>query len=98
MASDQRMTWQDFGPMLKQLRKRRGLSRETLASLLHYDRTYIYRLERGDRHPSAHLLCLIGKTFNLSEEETCVMRCFEQMAVYHVGELEVETVQAISGR
>ena len=81
----------------QQLRKRRGLSRETLASLLHYDRTYIYRLERGDRHPSAHLRCLIGKTFDLTEEETCAMRCFEQMAIYHVGELEVAAVRAIGG-
>lgn len=98
MVSNHLVTWQDFGPMLKQLRKRRGLSRETLASLLHYDRTYIYRLERGDRHPSAHFLCLIDKTFDLREEEACAMRSFEQMAMCHVGELEVESARVVDGR
>ena len=97
MTSNLRVTWQNFGPMLKQLRKRRGLSREALASLLHYDRTYIYRLERSVRHPSAHLLCLICKTFELTEEETCAMRCFEEMATSHLGELDVESVRAIRG-
>lgn len=41
-----------FGSRIRELRKRRGLSQETLALVCELDRTYVGGVERGERNVS----------------------------------------------
>ena len=49
---DQRQIKKHFGERLRELRKRKGLSQETLALTCDLDRTYIGGVERGERNIS----------------------------------------------
>lgn len=55
-----------FGVNLRKARALRGLSQESLALSLDFDRTYISMLERGKRNPS---LFTIHKIANFLEVE-----------------------------
>lgn len=52
---------QDFGRVLRETRKRRGLSQQSLALETDLDRTYISLLERGKRQPSLRTLFVLAE-------------------------------------
>ena len=54
-----------FGRILKESRKRAGLSQEALALECKIDRTYISLLERGKRQPPLNMLFKISKVLNV---------------------------------
>jgi transcriptional regulator with XRE-family HTH domain len=54
-----------FGRILKESRKRAGLSQEALALECKIDRTYISLLERGKRQPTLNMLFKISKVLNV---------------------------------
>ena len=76
---EDRINWQDFGPFLRRLRRSRGISQDCLARQLGCDRTYIWRLERGTRHPSTFMLRLLMHCVPLSVSEHEWLRTFEQL-------------------
>jgi transcriptional regulator with XRE-family HTH domain len=49
-----------FGRQLREARNLKGLSQESLALSLEFDRTYISMLERGKRNPSLFTVCKIA--------------------------------------
>lgn len=55
--------------MLAELRKKRGLSQEDLASVLGVSRQTIISIEKGRFDPSLPLAFAISRTFNLRIEE-----------------------------
>ena len=48
--------------MIKQIRKEKGISQETLALDSHLNRAYIGYIERGERHPSVETIYRISLT------------------------------------
>ena len=52
---------QDFGKVLRETRKRQGLSQQSLALETDLDRTYISLLERGKRQPSLRTLFILAE-------------------------------------
>ncbi len=77
ISMEQRIVWDSFGPFFRRMRKRRGISQENLSRLLGCHRTYIYRLEHGERHPSRLFLRLLIQVCMPSEEELATLRRFE---------------------
>jgi transcriptional regulator with XRE-family HTH domain len=55
-----------FGEQLKELRNKRGLTQEELATDCGLDRTYISMLERGLRQPTLATLFKIAEVLNVS--------------------------------
>ena len=55
----------DFGARLRQLRRERNLSQETLAQLAAVDRKLIYRTELGQTSPRLDALVLIAKALGV---------------------------------
>ena len=51
----------DFGKVLRETRKRQGLSQQSLALETDLDRTYISLLERGKRQPSLRTLFILAE-------------------------------------
>lgn len=83
------VSWRDFGPFLKRLRMRRGISQETLAERLACHRTHIWRLEHGRHHPSRMFLRSLELICEpLTEEETAALRVFDQLHEYRMDEAE----------
>lgn len=78
-ALKQTVAWQDFGPFLRKLRKRRGISQENLALMLGCHRTYIWRLEHGRNHPSSMFLHNLKLTCQLAPAEIPLFALFEQL-------------------
>jgi transcriptional regulator with XRE-family HTH domain len=72
-------TWQDFGPFLRRVRQRRGLSQQKIADALGCHRIYIWRLEHGTRHPSRFLLRLLSYTCPLNPSEQHDLAAFEEL-------------------
>lgn len=56
----------EFGLLLKQLRKEKGVSQEQLAHDSSLDRTYISMLERGIYQPSLETIFALTKSLNIS--------------------------------
>ena len=56
---------ESFGGILRQLRREKGLSQETLALEAGLDRTYISMLERGIRQPSLSSLFAIASALRV---------------------------------
>ncbi len=75
-------TWRDFGPFLQRVRRRRGISQETLADSLGCHRTHIWRLEHGRNRPSRIFLHSLGLTCALTMEEVERLAAFEQLREY----------------
>ncbi len=82
-----RVTWMDFGRLLRQMRERAGLSQERLASLVGCDRTHIWRLEHGKRHPSRVLLRALARLMDPTPAERRMLVAFDQMLEHHDEEL-----------
>jgi transcriptional regulator with XRE-family HTH domain len=75
----QTVAWQDFGPFLRKLRQRRGISQENLALMLGCHRTYIWRLEHGRNRPSRIFLHNLKLTCHLAPAEITLFTLFEQL-------------------
>ena len=83
------ISWRDFGPFLQRLRRRRGISQETLAERLACHRTHIWRLEHGRHHPSRIFLHSLEKDCEpLTEEEKAALQVFDQLHDYRMEEGE----------
>lgn len=87
-GTGQRIAWDTFGEFLRRMRRRRGLSQEALCKLLNCHRTYIYRLEHGDRRPSRVFLRLLVGACIPSAEELAALRGFERLREYRCDALE----------
>ncbi len=59
----------NFGLRLKELRRDKGVSQETLAGLCGLDRTYISGIERGGRNPSLTCIFKVANGLNVEVEE-----------------------------
>lgn len=55
-----------FGKNLKKVRNEKGLSQEELAFIVNLDRTYIGRIERGERNISLSTAEKIANALNVS--------------------------------
>jgi transcriptional regulator with XRE-family HTH domain len=85
------ITWKHFGPWLRRVRTRQGLSQERLAHLLDYDRIYLWRLEKGERlHPSRKFLTQLRRTLTLAPTDARILDQFIQMADSHCDHTEVD--------
>ena len=60
------MADQVFGRVLQRLRKTKGLSQEELSLLSGLDRTFISRLEGGQRQPTISTLIKLAQALNVS--------------------------------
>lgn len=58
-----------FGNRVRELRKSRGLSQESLANLAGLDRSYIGGVERGDRNISLNNIQKLSKALNINIAE-----------------------------
>ena len=58
-----------FGKVLRDLRVDRNLTQEKLAELADFDRTYIYRLEKGKREPSLSTILKLSDALKVSPGE-----------------------------
>jgi transcriptional regulator with XRE-family HTH domain len=58
-----------FGPLLRELRTKAGLSQEHLAAKCGMDRSAISLLERQKKHPSLASLVLIEEALNMTAAE-----------------------------
>jgi transcriptional regulator with XRE-family HTH domain len=80
----EQLTWHDFGAFLRRARTRRGISQEKLAKQMPYDRTHIWRLEKGERHPNRQFLRPLTLSLApLTPTEQEALAAFKQMAEYH---------------
>lgn len=59
----------DFGKKLRQLRKGRGFSQESLALASNLDRTYVGSVERGERNISLINIYKIALALGVSPKE-----------------------------
>ena len=59
----------DFGKRLRQLRKARGFSQESLALASNLDRTYVSSVERGERNISLINICKMALALGVSPKE-----------------------------
>lgn len=69
--------WNDFGPFLQRVRRRRGNSQEVLAQMLGCHRTYIWSLEHGRNRPSRIFLHNLRMTVMLAPHEAESLKEFE---------------------
>lgn len=59
----------EFGPVLKTMRERRGLSQAALARRAALDHSYVSRLEAAMRNPTRDVVTQIGEAMNLMQME-----------------------------
>ena len=59
----------DFGKRLRQLRKARGFSQESLALASSLDRTYVSSVERGERNISLINIYKVASALGVSPKE-----------------------------
>jgi len=58
-----------FGERVRELRKHKGLSQESLALACELDRTYIGGVERGERNISLINICKIAEALGVNAKE-----------------------------
>lgn len=61
-----RQILQEFGNKIKNLRKRQGMSQETLADAAGIERSYMGTIERGERNPTLLKVYRIAKALKVS--------------------------------
>lgn len=59
----------DFGNKIREIRKEKGISQESLAGLADLDRTYIGGIERGIRNPSLKNIGKIAKALKVKPKD-----------------------------
>lgn len=80
VSNEQRtVTWEDFGPFLRRLRRRRGLSQERFAELLGCHRITVWRIEKGQECPSLLVLRGIERVIGLGEGEERWLTAFLEL-------------------
>jgi transcriptional regulator with XRE-family HTH domain len=61
---------ESFAALLHQFRERRGISRNALATEIHYDPSYLSRIESGEREaPAAHIIDQLARALRLTAAE-----------------------------
>jgi transcriptional regulator with XRE-family HTH domain len=68
-GSENQSVDEQFGRVLRQFRKERGLSQEDFAFESGYHRTYISLLERGKKSPSLKTIFQLAKALNIEPSE-----------------------------
>lgn len=58
-----------FGQVLRETRKRKGLSQEKLADETNFDRTYISLMERGVQSPTVRTLFRLAEALDVRASE-----------------------------
>lgn len=58
-----------FGLVLKQIRKEKGFSQESLANTANIDRTYVSDIEKGERNISLRIIEKLCNTLQVSLSE-----------------------------
>jgi transcriptional regulator with XRE-family HTH domain len=58
-----------FGYRIRQIRKEKGLSQESLAAICKLDRTYIGGVERGERNVSLRNIDIIARALDVTMSE-----------------------------
>jgi transcriptional regulator with XRE-family HTH domain len=59
----------EFGPTLRELREKAGMSQSKLSELADFDHSYVSRLEAGARFPTWHAVDRISKALGLSSHD-----------------------------
>lgn len=54
-----------FGKRLRQLREGKGVSQEELSKLAGFDRTYVGKIERGERNPSLETIAKLAEKLEI---------------------------------
>ena len=62
---------QEIAKKIREIRLKKGVSQEKLASLCNLDRTYISSIERGNRNISIKVLEKISIALNVKISELC---------------------------
>ncbi len=86
---NQRISWQDFGFFLGQLRRRRGLSQQRFADAVGCNRITIWKLEKGRSKPSQLLLHNLARSCALTEQEERMIEAFEQLHESHLASYDL---------
>ena len=76
-----------FATTLRYLRKKHGLSQQTVADGSGFDKSYISRLESDDRKPTRESVFLIAESMDLSANETDALLIAAEFAPVQVGSL-----------
>lgn len=58
-----------FGQVIERLRRECGLSQEKLALAAELNRTFVWRIERGEQNPSLDSLFRLAKALELDPED-----------------------------
>jgi transcriptional regulator with XRE-family HTH domain len=58
-----------FGQVIERLRRERGLSQEKLALAAQLNRTFVWRIERGEQNPSLDSLFRLAEALGLDPED-----------------------------
>lgn len=66
MSSKEPMTGEEFGALIRRLRKERSLSMEGLARAADLSLGYIQTIEKGTRHPSLSSMKALARAMGLS--------------------------------
>ncbi|SRR5579871_84390 len=80
----------DFRRWLQRTRRQQGLSQAKLAALMGCTANYIWRLEKGERHPSKEFLQLLRYKLPLTTADMPVLEAFLQMMQYRGNGFERE--------
>ncbi|MGN6579850.1 MAG: helix-turn-helix domain-containing protein [Bordetella sp.] len=83
-----------FGRVLRQLRKKAGLTQEQLGFEAHLERNYISMLERGERQPSLSTVFKLAKPLHVEPEK--IVELVGAILLGHAGET-VKDEAATSG-
>ena len=58
-----------FGEQIKQLREKKGLLQRQVANQLEMDTPMLSKIERGERNAKREQVTILGKIFNVPEED-----------------------------